>query len=107
MTRKSQKWLEMWGHVSQTLACITNGKYWRRQDAKGILRRLVSQFAVHLVTFVMQNTKPWLTSTEWMAIYGGPQGTTLLLENVVSFCKNTTVIFRIEHLSLEFCNRSL
>ena len=39
--------------------------------------------------------------------YGGPQGTTLLLENVVSFCKNTTVIFRIEHLSLEFCNRSL
>lgn len=69
MTRKSQKWLEMWGHVSQTLACITNGKYWRRQDAKGILRRLVSQFAVHLVTFVMQNTKPWLTSTEWMAIF--------------------------------------
>ena len=39
--------------------------------------------------------------------YGGPEGTTLLLENVVSFCKNITVIFRIKHLSLEFCNRSL
>ena len=39
--------------------------------------------------------------------YGGPEGTTLLLENVVSFCKNETVIFRIEHLSLEFCHRSL
>lgn len=68
MTRKSQKWLEMWGHVSLTLACVTNGKYWRRQDAKGILRRLVSHFALHLVTFVMQNTKPWLTSTDYMAI---------------------------------------
>ena len=39
--------------------------------------------------------------------YGGPEGTTLLLENVVSFCKNVTVIFRIKHLSLKFCYRSL
>ena len=39
--------------------------------------------------------------------YGGPEGTTLLLENVVSFCKNVNVIFRIKHLSLEFCHRSM
>ena len=39
--------------------------------------------------------------------YGGPEGTTLLLENVVSFCKNVTVIFRIKHLPLKFCHRSL
>ena len=32
--------------------------------------------------------------------YGGPEGTTLLRENVASFCKNITI-------SLEFCNRSL
>ena len=38
--------------------------------------------------------------------YGGPEGTTLLLENVVSFCKNVTFIFRVKHLSLEFCHRS-
>ena len=40
-------------------------------------------------------------------IYGGPEGTTLLLENLVSFCRNVNIIFRIKHLSLEFCHRSL